>query len=360
MKKTKALLILSLVFLISVIPFTNVNAHSVELDPNSLISLPMTIFGGKGTITIKDSETGYNLYYQAVEIPDEVNAQIEANESEGKAELDSIETELDTIKKETESLKTTLDNAKKAYNEKLNSGETDEELETLKSEYETARTNYNNKVDEYNNKVKEYRDKAEEIDKKTRELTPEYVEENWIKTEDGKFDIDISRFSGDKTFVVWAKLVSSDSTITYDEARYTASGTKASEVAVTGVNLDKTELTIEEEESYSLIATITPSNATNKRLVWTSDDEDVAKVENGKVTGLKVGTANITVTTEDGDFTETCKVTVVKKGSITKDNTTATTEIPQTGSTAIIVISLIGIITVIAVVAYRKSKSLNF
>ena len=86
---------------------------------------------------------------------------------------------------------------------------------------------------------------------------------------------------------------------------------KASGVAVTGVTLNKNELTLEKGKSEKLTATVNPTNATNTKVTWSSDNEAVAAVdENGMVTAKKVGTAKITVTTADGNKTADCTVTV--------------------------------------------------
>ena len=79
---------------------------------------------------------------------------------------------------------------------------------------------------------------------------------------------------------------------------------------VTGVSLNKNALSLAVGGTETLIATITPGNATNKNLTWTSGDEDVATVNNGVVTATGTGTTNITVTTADGNKTATCTVTV--------------------------------------------------
>ena len=79
---------------------------------------------------------------------------------------------------------------------------------------------------------------------------------------------------------------------------------------VTEVKLDKDSLSLEVGESDTLTATITPSNATDQNVTWSSDNQNIATVENGKVTATGEGTATITVTTEDGDKTATCTVTV--------------------------------------------------
>lgn len=84
------------------------------------------------------------------------------------------------------------------------------------------------------------------------------------------------------------------------------------EVFVTGVTLDVTEKTILIGESFDLNATIAPDNATEKGVTWTSSNEEIATVTDGRVEALAVGETTITVTTTDGEFTATCKVKVEK------------------------------------------------
>ena len=82
-------------------------------------------------------------------------------------------------------------------------------------------------------------------------------------------------------------------------------------VAVSGITLSKTQLTLDEGQSQTLEATISPADATNQRIGWESSDPLVATVENGTVTGIKAGSAVITATTEDGGKTASCTVTVI-------------------------------------------------
>ena len=89
----------------------------------------------------------------------------------------------------------------------------------------------------------------------------------------------------------------------------------AATVAVTSVTLDVTELALEVPETATLTATVAPEEATDKTVVWTSDNEAVATVADGVVTAVAEGTATITVTTVDGGFTATCIVTVTEIGS---------------------------------------------
>lgn len=74
-----------------------------------------------------------------------------------------------------------------------------------------------------------------------------------------------------------------------------------SAVAVTGVTLKKTSISIQVDDKETLIATVLPEDATNKNISWKSDKPEIASVNaNGKVTGVAEGEATITVSTEDG------------------------------------------------------------
>lgn len=82
-------------------------------------------------------------------------------------------------------------------------------------------------------------------------------------------------------------------------------------VHVTGISLDRPTASIKEDEYFTLVATVTPDNATNKNVTWSSSSEAVATVDNnGKVTGIKAGSATITATAEDGEMKATCALSV--------------------------------------------------
>lgn len=105
-------------------------------------------------------------------------------------------------------------------------------------------------------------------------------------------------------------------TVTTEDGGLTAScqvTVKSNVVNVENVSLSKTELTLTEGEIATLTAVVSPSNATNKNVRWVSSNAAVASVEGGKVTALKVGSATITVTTEDGGKTANCQVSVKPK-----------------------------------------------
>ena len=88
----------------------------------------------------------------------------------------------------------------------------------------------------------------------------------------------------------------------------------AAPVAVTGVTLDKTSTSITVGETETLTATVSPADATNKAVTWSSSDASVASVADGVVTANKVGTATITATSAaDSTKKASCTVTVTAK-----------------------------------------------
>ena len=84
----------------------------------------------------------------------------------------------------------------------------------------------------------------------------------------------------------------------------------AVKIDVTGVNIIQDTLKVIVGESGSLIFEVLPANASNKRVSWSIDDETIATIKNGKVTGLKVDTTTAHVTTQDGGFTDYAIVVV--------------------------------------------------
>ena len=82
-------------------------------------------------------------------------------------------------------------------------------------------------------------------------------------------------------------------------------------VKVLGVSLNKSSLIANKGASFTLIATVVPSNATNPAVTWKSTNPNVATVNNGVVKAVGVGICEIKVYTEDGNYIATCKVQVI-------------------------------------------------
>ena len=85
-------------------------------------------------------------------------------------------------------------------------------------------------------------------------------------------------------------------------------------ISVNNVKIDNSSFELEIGESKTLSATISPSNATNKEIQWSSSNEKIATIdENGKVVAKEQGTATIIAKSVDGDFKDSISVTVKPK-----------------------------------------------
>ncbi|MGM0368849.1 MAG: carbohydrate binding domain-containing protein [Bacillota bacterium] len=102
--------------------------------------------------------------------------------------------------------------------------------------------------------------------------------------------------------------VFSAETVTFEDGNITE-GNPVGE-PVTGVSLEPTTLSLTVGNTEQLAATVSPSDATNKDVTWSSSDEDVLTVVDGTLTAEGAGSATVTVTTEDGEYTATCDVEV--------------------------------------------------
>ena len=100
-------------------------------------------------------------------------------------------------------------------------------------------------------------------------------------------------------------------TVTTEDGGFTASAEITVPAQVTGVRISPKSAFIGLGRTIQLTASITPSNAANKNLSWSVSDETIISVDGqGTVTGLSGGTATVTVTTEDGGFSDSAEITV--------------------------------------------------
>ena len=108
-------------------------------------------------------------------------------------------------------------------------------------------------------------------------------------------------------------------TVTTEDGEKTAECTilviepEPEEIHVENVELNLQDISLEIGEKATLVAVITPNDATNKNVTWTSEDESIASVNDGIVTAIRPGETMITVTTEDGEKTAECKITVMEE-----------------------------------------------
>ena len=102
-------------------------------------------------------------------------------------------------------------------------------------------------------------------------------------------------------------------TVTTEDGGFTGACTiNVYNQAVTGVTIEPSEAELNVGSSTKLTATVLPENASNKNVVYSVDDESILSVDqDGNVTGLSLGTATVTVTTEDGGFSASAEITVI-------------------------------------------------
>jgi len=110
---------------------------------------------------------------------------------------------------------------------------------------------------------------------------------------------------------------STGSTTGSSTEKTTESSTETQVIPVKGITFDQTALTMKVGESGQIKATVTPADATDSSLVWTSSDRTKVSVQNGKITALAAGTATITATAKDGSGVKAeCIVTVRTPGTL--------------------------------------------
>ncbi|NLR91552.1 Ig-like domain-containing protein [Flammeovirga agarivorans] len=111
-----------------------------------------------------------------------------------------------------------------------------------------------------------------------------------------------------------------------DDLKLTEEGSNTT-TPVTSVSLNTNNLNLNAGENVTLTANVLPSNATNKSVSWSCDNNSIATVNNGVVTAVAAGSTTVRVTTNDGSYTASCSVTV------TEDNNGGVTDVPTAGST---------------------------
>ena len=152
----------------------------------------------------------------------------------------------------------------------------------------------------------------------------------------------------------------------------------STEVKVESIRLNKESTSVQVGEKINLIATISPTNATEKEIRWTSSDENIATVSSsGIITAKSSGTVTITAITKDGNKVATCEVAVTAKtsssddiyksntnsqssGNSNKDTTTSSKIIPYAGRKTVIIILFITLVLgIIIFIRYRSLKDVK-
>ncbi|MEG3042077.1 MAG: Ig-like domain-containing protein, partial [Clostridium sp.] len=129
------------------------------------------------------------------------------------------------------------------------------------------------------------------------------------------------------------------------------------DIGLKSIKLNESKIKLKKGESSQLAVTFDPADATNKNVTWSSSDEKVATVVAGKVVALGIGEAVVTVKSEDGGYTDTCKVTVKGEEVPEKPEKPNKPELPQTGaSIGITSIMSAGIVLAGAGLSLKKKR----
>lgn len=117
-------------------------------------------------------------------------------------------------------------------------------------------------------------------------------------TSNWKYKVDVTYYDGTKKDFTFKVNIDNGKIVT-------------DEIKVTGISINEQTVNLKQGETFQLIATVQPDNATNKNVTWSSSNETIASIsKEGLVTALSTGETTITATTEDGSFSTTAIVTV--------------------------------------------------
>lgn len=107
---------------------------------------------------------------------------------------------------------------------------------------------------------------------------------------------------------------------------------------VTGMYISKSQTTLDLGNTETITAHVVPDSASNTNYTWSTSNSSVATISNGVITAVGKGTATITATSQDGGYTATCTVTVLKR--VTGISVSPTYTILQLGSEESITVSV--------------------
>ncbi|MRI00429.1 T9SS type A sorting domain-containing protein [Kriegella sp. EG-1] len=124
-------------------------------------------------------------------------------------------------------------------------------------------------------------------------------------------------------------------TVTTTDGSFVAQSVINVNMPVTGILMNPATASLEVDQTITIEAIISPSNASDKSVTWTSSDTSIATVNtNGVVRGIVAGDATITATTTDGGFSSTAQLTISAKPisvtGITVDPTSASIQVDET------------------------------
>lgn len=295
MKKKFIVGIMLITFCFSIFStYYKVSAYTGELDPESYIYLPETIYIsdgiGTGTISLSSSASGYDISYQKIDITETTFNNIK---NKSKELNDYIEENSNTLKEKEANLRTLQTEYKTLYN---SGTATTEQLTEAQNKYNEAYEDY----EKFYNTVSA---NITTLQNEFYSIIPEYTN-SWTATTNtsNNVQLDFKNYTGTAHFILWVKITNGTNTY-YDMNGY-SSEIKQDET----ISINRSTASVKVDESIQLTA----SSSINSKITWTSSNSFIATVDaNGLVKGIKEGTAVITA--KGSEKTATCTITVNSK-----------------------------------------------
>ena len=216
------------------------------------INFPLLITNGQGKITVSGNTNNEKIYYQALSMTDSQFNTIENLYEQARTAYNDYRARFDEKYAIYQPLMEKVNNGTATQEERQRAYQLKDELEAMTNQYEATESSLISQADA------QY---------------PSYNNANWMEAVDGNFEI-TNTTNYDKHYVLWAKVGE-----TIDKFRYTVSGSDT-------VSPSYMKLEVEVGKDLELTGVEGTDLAT---ISWTSDDATIAKVENNKVYGLKVG-----------------------------------------------------------------------
>ena len=247
MKNTKVKIISTIVAILLATLLFCVNSFAAVT-----INFPLLITNGQGKITVSGNTNNEKIYYQALSMTDSQFNTIENLYEQARTAYNDYRARFDEKYAIYQPLMNKVNNGTATQEERQRAYQLKDELEAMTNQYEATESSLISQADA------QY---------------PSYNNANWMEAVDGNFEI-TNTTNYDKHYVLWAKVGE-----TIDKFRYTVSGSDT-------VSPSYMKLEVEVGKDLELTGVEGTDLAT---ISWTSDDATIAKVENNKVYGLKVG-----------------------------------------------------------------------
>lgn len=238
-----------------------------------------------------------------------------------KTEVSAAKDKLDTAKKQVSEAESNLSNAKKEKTEAETAYE-DAKKATAKAKAElaVAQDKYNQVtpglVKSINLSTKSVYVKIGNTYRLTATVSPEDAEKKditWTSSNSGIVTVKNGEITAVSSGIAYVSAISTDGSGVYSTCKVMVGETDQI-VLTKSIRLSANKLNIVEGKSRQLSATVSPSNATEKKVRWVTSNSKIATVDNGKVKAIAPGTVSISAVATDGSrIYSTCRVTVVAK-----------------------------------------------